>query len=536
MSSAPATAATPPAFVAKPLHVAAAYFAAAIFLTLTQGLAQGFVTANIQQIAGEIGATTTQAAWLMAAYMIPRASLTLLLIKIRTQYGLRRFAEIGIVFYVLTAAMALKIDDLHSGIAVQFVLGCAAAPLSSLAFLYMLEPLPQAAKMKYGLPLILTLTMLGSPLARVIAPGLWEIAGWQGLHLLGLGMAMITMVLVYVLPLTPQPRAKVITWPDMISFGLIAVCLGGLTTAFVMGYLHWWTSTAWLGELLAASLAAGTLAVVIELNRKSPLLDIRWILSPAILHLTAVLFLFRIILTEQSTGAPALFRQLGYGPEQMRPLFMIIILASVLGGLICTRFMRPDRVAPAHMIALVLIALGAWMDSGSTVLTGPQQMYLSQAMIAFASALFLPPAMLTGLMSALSKGPNYLLSFIIVFLTTQMVGGVVGSGLFNTFIILREKFHLAALAERLTTTDPQVLGHIGALAQGYASSIPDAATRQVWAVSGLAQETANQAYVMAYNDAYALMAAIALGCAAMLALHMIYDFARSHRAQPATAR
>lgn len=534
--SAPAAAATPPAVAPKPFHLAAAYVAAAVFLALTQGLAQGFVTANIQQIAGEIGATTTQAAWLMAAYMIPRASLTLLLIKIRTQYGLRRFAEIGILFYVLTAAMALKIDDLHSGIAMQFVLGCAGAPLSSLAFLYMLEPLPQAAKMKYGLPAILTFIMLGSPLARVIGPGLWDLSGWQGLHVLGLGMALISLVLVYTLPLMPQPRAKVISGMDMVSFGLIAFCLGGLSTSFVMGYLHWWTTTLWLGQLLALSLAAGTLAVVIELNRKAPLLDIRWILSPAILHLTAVLFLFRIILSEQSTGAPAMFRQLGYAPEQLVTLFGLIVLASLLGGMAAIRFMRPDRVAWAHMIALLVIACGAWMDRNSTILTGPQQMYLSQAMIAFAGALFLPPAMLSGLMSALSKGPNYILSFVIVFLTTQMVGGVVGSGLFNSFIILRQKFHLSALAEGLNSTDPQVISHLVGLVKNYAASIPDMAARQALAGSSLAQDAAAQAYVMAYNDAYALMAAIALACAACLGLHMIYDLVRSTRVTPAVAR
>ncbi|QDY70039.1 MFS transporter [Qingshengfaniella alkalisoli] len=532
MSEATAT----PAFAPQSWPLAAAYMSASVFLALTQGLAQGFVTANLPQIAGEIGTTTTQAAWLMAAYMIPRASLTLLLMKIRTQYGLRRFAEIGIVFYVITAVMALRIDDLHSAIAVQFVMGVAAAPLSSIAILYMLEPLPPTLKLKYGIPVVLTIIMMGAPLARVITPELWALSSWNGLHLMGLGMAVISMVLVYALPLSPQPRARVISALDLFSFALIAVALGGFSTVFIMGYLHWWTTTPWLGWLLAVALAAGALAVATELNREAPLLDIRWILSPAIVHLTMVLFLFRIILTEQSTGAPGLFRQLGYAPEQLQMLFVVIVLAGLAGGLAAIRFMSPDKVGHAHLVALVLIACGAWMDSHSTLLTGPEQMYLSQAMVAFAGGLFLPPAMAMGMMSALAKGPSYILSFIIVFLTTQLVGGMIGSGLFNTFILWREKFHMSVLADRLTATNPEIARHLAALAQSHAATTPDSGLRQAEAAATLAKQAAAQAYVMAYNDAYALMALVAIFAAGLLALHMINGFFKSGRATAATAK
>ena len=51
------------------------YMAAAVIIALMQGLAQGFVSTNIPQIAGDLGVTTTQATWLMAAFLIPRASM-----------------------------------------------------------------------------------------------------------------------------------------------------------------------------------------------------------------------------------------------------------------------------------------------------------------------------------------------------------------------------------------------------------------------------------------------------------------------------
>ncbi|MHC0053609.1 MFS transporter [Actibacterium sp. D379-3] len=529
----PAPPAAPP-FTPMPLPRAAAYVLASIMLGLSQGLGQGFVSANLQTIAGEIGATQTEAIWLMAAYMAPRASLPLLLIKIRTQYGLRAFAEVGIVFYVVAAGMSLMVSDLHSAIAVQFISGCAAAPLSTLAFFYMLEPLPPKLKMSMGLSLALTVIMLGTPLARVITPELLSYASWSSVLVMGLGMALTALALVFMLPLAPQPRAKVISALDIVVYLLIAVALGGLTVTFLMGATYWWTSAQWLGELLFVSLCAGTVAAVIELNRKAPLLDIHWLASPAILHLTGALLTFRIILSEQSSGAPGLFRALGMGPEQLKPLFVVIVLASLAGGVACAILLKPGREEKFHIVALALIAVGAFMDSHATSLTRPEQMYVSQGMIAFASALFLPPALLNGLLSALAKGPQYLLSFVIVFLTTQSVGGVMGSGLFTTFINHRRAFHSQVLSEQLIIGDPALSARIGQIGAQYASSLPDPALRSAQAVSSIGGELSTQAYVLAYNDAFLALSSVATAALCVLLIHFGALRFLEHRAGAAT--
>ena len=61
-------------------------------------------------------------------------------------------------------------------------------------------------------------------------------------------------------------------------------------------------------------------AVVIELHRKVPLIDVHWITSGPILHLAGVLLLLRLILSEQAAGAPRMFMALGLGPDQLTGL------------------------------------------------------------------------------------------------------------------------------------------------------------------------------------------------------------------------
>lgn len=525
-------AASPAPAPGMPLGRALPFFFASIVLALTQGLGQGFVSVNIPQIAGDLGITTTDASWLMAAYMIPRATLPVLLIKIRTQFGLRRFAEVGIIAYLLVSISALWIFDLRSAIVVQALSGIASAPLSTLAFLYMLEPLSQQWKMRLGLPMALAFISVGPLLARVISPDLIGDGGLTWVHLVALGMAMVSLAVVFRLPLTPVPRQKVIQGLDFVSFGLLVIGFGGLIIGSIMGPIHWWTAEAWIGWLMAAAVLALTLVVIVELYRKAPLFDVRWLASPEIVHLTITLLLFRLILSEQSAGAPRMFQVLGVAPSQMTGLFAVICVASLLGGLACLGWMKPGRTPQFHLVALALIATGAFMDMHSTVDTRPAQMVVSQSLIGFASMLFMPPAMMAGLGAAMRKGPNYILSFVIVFLSTQSIGGVLGSGAFTTLINWRQALHLQVLAEQLQTTSAATTAEIARRMAALASQVPDVAARKAQAVASIVHDASSQAYVMAYNDLYFLTFLIAVAAAVALLLHIFRDWLVGRMAAP----
>jgi MFS family permease len=524
--------AAPPAFVSRPPLMAAAYLIASTTLALTQGLGVNMITASLPQIQGEIGATTNEATWMVAAYMAPNVSMALALVKIRNQYGLRNFAEISIVGFVIACILNLYISDLGSAIVVRFMSGIAASPMSSLGFFYMLEAFPPAKKMQVGLPLALTNISLGAPLSRVISPALLDLGGWHSLTLLELALAMICFSFVYLLPLTPIPRARVIEKLDIASYLFIAIGFGSIAVALVLGRLYWWMEAPWLGILLAVAFASMMLAAVIELNRKNPFIDIRWLASPAVLHFAAVLLVFRIVLSEQTSGAAGLFQTLGISNAQMTGLYAIISAATLVGGLACACMMRPGWEPRIYLIALVLLFVGAMMDSRSTSLTRPEQMYVSQALIAFAGALFLPPAMLTGLTNALKKGPNYILSFFIVFVTTQSIGGLLGSALFGTFVTIREKYHSSILVEHLAMTDPSVAQRIAQLGGAYSRVLTDKTLLNAEGVSLLGQQATREANVLAYNDAFLLIAMLAGVAFIALLLHLSWDAVRKLFAAP----
>lgn len=524
----PAAPSTPPA---KPLWLAVIYVASGLLLFITQGLGMNIVNANLYQLQGEFSATAVEAAWLSAAYMAPYATLSIALFKIRTQYGLRPFAEWSILLFVLVSSLNLFVNDLHSALVVRFISGCAAAPISTLGFMYVLEAFPLQRKLTQGLNIALMGTLLAAPLARMVSPGLLQLDGWHALYSLEVGLALLAMAIIFALPLTPPPRAKVIERIDIVSYLLMAIGIGCIAIFLTLGRLYWWFETWWLGAILAAAIIFLSMTALIESRRTNPMLDFRWIFSRDNLHMAAVLLVFRAVSSEQSSTAVSFFQQIGLLNDQQFVLWAIVLLASVGGALLCMALMSSRFVETAHVIALALIAVGAYLDSLATNLTRPEQMYLSQGMIAFGAAMFLPPVMAKGFAGALQKGPTYIVNFIVIFLFTQITGALLMTSLLGTFVTIREKFHSNVLVENILMSRPEVAQRVSQLAAAYRKVITDPAILNAEGVTLLSQQVTREAYVLAYTDTFLLIAAVTTAALAILLVHLAWRWLRTHRSR-----
>ena len=507
------------------------YIAASVMFFLTQGLGLNLAFANLTQIQGTIAATTTESAWLSAAYMAPNVSLAIALVKIRLQYGVRNFAEVSILGFVLASLLNLFVSDLHSAIVVRFLSGIAGAPLSTLGFLYMLEAFEPAKKMTVGVSLAMTNTLLAAPITRLVSPSLLDYGEWRGLYTLEMALALLVMPIIYLLPLTPPPRVKVIVLGDIFSYLLVAIGFGCLAVVLSVGRLYWWLEVPWLGVVLALAVASLTVAIVVELRRSTPLIDVRWLLRPEILHLTAILLIFRIIAAEQTSVIMTFYQNaVGLLYDQLSLLYWIILAFSIIGGLICTVFMSYGFSWQIQFVALILMGVGSLMDSQVTNLTRPEQMYLSQALVAAGAALFLPPSMSVGFKEAISKGPPYLVTFFVVFTFTQSIGGLIGSAFYGTLITIREKFHSAVLTERVLLTDPHVAERVGQLSSSYGKVIGDSALLKGEGLALLGAQVSREANMLAYGDAFLVAAVIAFLSLAGLSIHIFFRFVRARLA------
>jgi hypothetical protein len=235
----------------------------------------------------------------------------------------------------------------------------------------------------------------------------------------------------------------------------------------------------------------------------------RWLGSGAIIRLGLCVILIRMVTSEQSTGAVGFLQMLNMGSEQMRPLYWVMLLGAVAGLASSALTISPKHLIIPLFVSLLAMATGAFMDSHSSNLTRPAQMYLSQFLLAFGSTFFLGPSMALGI-SHVRANPRNLVSFSVLFGICNNLGGLIGAALLGTFQTWREKFHSNHLVDRLSFMEPLVSARVQSGGAGYARVLADPALRSEAGLRALANAATREANVMAYNDVFMLIGSIAV--------------------------
>ncbi|WP_371762905.1 MFS transporter [Massilia sp.] len=491
-----------------------AYFLIGTLVTITGGLGNALVTVNLVNLQGTLGVFAAEVNWLPAAYVMTNVSMNLLLVKFRQQFGLRAFTEFFLVLYALITFAHLFVNDLGSAIAVRAAHGMAGAALSTLGLYYSLQAFKKEWRPR-GIVISTGIAQLAQPIAYIFSRSLLQIAEWRGLYLFELGLTLVTLAAVLWLKLPPGDRFRAFRPADFLTFSLFAPGMALLCAALTFGRVLWWTENAWVGIALAVSIVLLLAAICVEHNRDNPLLNIRWLTNGMILRLSIALMLVRVVLSEQSVGAVGFLRLVGLNNDEMQTLFIVILLATILGIVVSVLVIRPPHLMAPQVVALLIMALGAWIDSNATNATRPAQMYVSQALLAFGGVMFLGPLLLT-LLGSVIANPANLISFSVLFGLTQNLGGLIGSSLLGTFQVMREKYHSSVLAEQLSSLDPLVAARIQQYGAAYARQLADPAARTRQGISVLTQTAAREANILAYNDVFLVISIIATLLAAWI--------------------
>ncbi|CAN5454306.1 MFS transporter [soil metagenome] len=485
------------------------YFAIGCLIGITAGLGNALVLVNLNFAQGTLGLAPNESAWLTAAYYMTNVTANLLLVKYRQQFGLQPFIRYALAVYALSTLLHLFVHGFWTSVTVRAISGIAASGLTTLTILYFMQSMP-AAKRLAGVMIGISVPQLATPLARALSPRVLDWGDWHMVYWFELGLALLTLGAVMSLPLPPSEREKVFEPLDFLTVGLLAPGLWLLIAVLSEGRIEWWFERDWMGYALAASVMLVAAALVIEHQRANPLIDTRWLGTREIVRLMLVAASVRILLSEQAFGSVGLLSVVGMINDQMITLNLIIVAASLAGLVVAVLTFRPAKLARPINIAVMLIALGALMDGFSTNLTRPEDFYLSQAIIGFASILFLAQAMVIGMARAILTGGKHFITFVVLFSISQSIGGLAGGALLGTFQVVREKVHSHALVQSIVMTDPLVAARLRGSAGIYAGTIGDQTLRGAAGAATLARQVAREANILAFNDVFLLIAALAV--------------------------
>lgn len=352
------------------------------------------------------------------------------------------------------------------------------------------------------------LSQVALPLARVISPFLLSYGEIQHLYVFEFGLALLCLGCMALLRLPPSERVSVFEKLDFLTFALLAPGMALLAAVLVQGRTVWWTQ-AWIGYSVAGAAILIGLAMAIEHNRANPLLNTRWMSSPAIIRFALVAAVMRILLSEQNFGSAGLLSTIGMGPDQLVTFYALVSGATLAGLALSVIQLNPMDLLKPTLISVSIIMVAAFMDADASNLTRPANLYVTQAMLAFAAIYFLGPTMMEGVVRAIAKGPSHMVSFSAVFGIAQTVGGLAGTAFLGTFQIVRARYHMQELGHTIVLTDPQVATRVQQLSGAYGRVVGDPALRQAQGSMLLTQQATREANILAFNDVFMLIGVLA---------------------------
>ena len=516
------------------------YLLIGIFIGITASFQNGLLVANLTQIQGEMGLTPVEGGWISVAYNMTNACITVLLYKIRQQFGMALFSKITL--FSLLAATSLQwlvsshlldtsaiiIEPYYIEIIARGLSGMVASAMTVLAIFYCLQGMPTAKRIS-GLILGFGLVQFGIPLSRIISPYLAVDGQLETLFLFELGLTLICFALINILELPPGNTEKVFEKLDFLSFAFFASGLAALAVFLVQGRIQWWT-TPWLSYPLIIAVVTISIALWIETHRKNPMLQVRWMRSRNIIAFTITGAVMRILLSEQNVGAAGLLANLGYGNDQLITFYAVILAASVLALVISIFRTNAMDLRRPVIFAVALIAVGAWLDTDISLNSAPYMFYVSQFMIAFAAVYFMGPMVFEGMFRAIANGPAYIISFSVIFSISQTIGGLAGAAAIQAFTTIRTQIHYADMVSSLNLGDPALMAQVAGAGRILSTQITDANQANVAAMGQVLQGIQRQATVAAYADLFFLMAIIASITTLILLLNYLYH--RYHKRNP----
>lgn len=509
------------------------YAGVAVVMALVATLGNALVTVNIPNLAGALGVYQAEAALLPAAYVAMNACANLLLIKARQQFGIPAITHTLLAVYAAMALLQLVIPGLEMALVVRAVSGMTAAALTTMTIFNLLQVVPPT-KRAAALVTAISLGQFGPVLARLLPVEMLALGGWHGLHLIEAGLALFALAVLIALPLPPSDRSPAFEPLDFVTVALVVPAVSLICAVLGVGRFVWWTDTPWLGAALAVAVPLLVAALVIEHNRALPLLQTKWVGTRDIFRFAIVALLVRLALAEQTYGAVGLLTSAGLNNDQLRTLFSFVLVAMALGLTITLLTVSPERIAYLIIAASLVIAVGAWLDAGATNLTRPAQLMWSQGLIALGTTLFIGPALAYGFLRMLERGPSHLVTFIVLFSTTQNVGGLAGAALLGSYQVASARAHATSIAERVLPADPLVAARLQAGAQGVSGVLVDPAARTAQGAGALGQALVREANILAFNDVFRLVAILALLTAIYVAYIRIYNVVRRRRAAEGT--
>jgi MFS transporter, DHA2 family, multidrug resistance protein len=478
-------------------------------------LSAQFVTTNIADLQGGIGATPDEASWISTVYTMASFAGIIASGPLIKTFGLRRYLIANALLFSLAALACLLIAKLDAIIAFRFIQGLAAGAFGPVAFISVFMVM-SGRRLPLGLTLLGFVLLCPGTLGPTMAGYIEDSFGWRSFFFIQLliGAALVTAA-ICVLPKQPVSWSGLST--DWMAILMLSAALGFLVVVLSQGTRRFWFDNDMIVWCTAACVSAW--AGFIFLCRFSPLPIIapRLLLARSFGIPIALNLVFRAGFVVTGYLVPLFLGTIqGYRPLQVAGLLGWAVIAQLaILPVVWTLLQRFDgRLVMGF--GLLLCGIGTALGIAGTGSSSGEQFQAMVIVFAVGQLFFLVPDLLIGVRSLT---PPDLPTASLAFNMTTLGGTTLGTALVSHLVTEREKFHSNILTENLSLYDPAVSDRIAGIAASLGSRFVDDAAATARAVSLVGLNARKEAWVLAFNDGFLAVAVIlTISAAGVLAI------------------
>jgi DHA2 family multidrug resistance protein len=450
--------------------------------------------ASIKEIQGALSATLEEGSWISTSYLVAEIIVIPLTTWLTQLLSVRRLALAvtwGFMFASLLCSLAWNLESMIVFRALQGFCGGALIPLA-FTLSYMKVP----ARLR---PRTMALFALSGTFAPAIGPTLggWLTAnwGWEYIFYINIAPALL-MVAGLMYSLDRQPlRLELLRQTDYAGIVCMAIGLGCLQVFLEEGYRKDWLESSLIVALGSIAFIALGLFTLLQFSREHPLINLR-ILAERNFALggISVFFIGMSIFGSVYLIALYLAQIHNYNAQQIGavmlwsglPMLLVLPLVPWLSSRVPARWM-----AAAGLLVMVVASFAN--STMSMDFAGEQ---LTQTMIL--RAIGQPLVMVTSSLICMAYLlPQDIGSGSVLYNVLRNLGGAMGIAVLATLLDNRSKTYFDYLREAIQPGNPQFGERLAQLGETLGS--------ETAALAKISEMVHQQAQVMAFNDAFALI-------------------------------
>ena len=476
---------------------------------------------SLNDIAGALGCSLDESSWISTAYLVAEIIVIGTTAWLARVFSLKRyllFSVVTFVFFSLMCAFATNLNMMIIGRALQGLTGGALIPL---AFTVNIIILPPSVRPMGNAIFAMTATFAPA-IGPTIGGWLTDNYGWQWIFFINVipGVIMFILLLNY-LDCDATMHLELLKEGDYLGIIAMALGLGSLEYVLEEGERKDWFGNPLIRDFAIVAVVFIVIFVWRELTARKPFVNLRVLAYRRFTLCTLVLSALGLALYGTVYLIPVYLAQIqGYSPLQIGLTLMWVGLPQLFILPFVPKLMKIIDPRIVAGIGLALFGGSCFINGFLDPDFGMDQFRFSNIIRALGQPLIFVP-----LLSMSTEGipRSEAGSASAVFNMARNIGGSVGIAMLSTIVTQREHLHSVHLGEFVTTYTPAVADRLNTLQQTFASKGIDPGTAQGYALKALNHQVQNNAYLMAYSDAF-----LCIGVALILAIGGVFFMPKPH--------